>query len=163
VTRTGAACALLALLTSQSHAAAAAAGLCAATETTFFACNTSHAKSISLCGTPPRTLQYRFGAAQRPELRFPSDPSAGAASFLYAHYFRYQTDRTEVTFHNQSVDYAVFDYTEDGKRRAGVRVTPAGGRETERVCSGPIINRLGELKAVLRCDPDNALNGGGCR
>jgi hypothetical protein len=162
VTRAGAACALLALSTSGPHAPAAAAGLCAATETTFFACNTSQAKSISLCGAPPRTLQYRFGSAQRPALAFPRDPSAGAASFLYAHYFRYRTDRSEVTFNNQSVDYAIFDYTEDGKRRAGVRVTTSGGKETELVCSGPIISRLGDLKGVLQCDPDNALNSGGC-
>jgi hypothetical protein len=161
--RTGATGMVLALLTSASHAAAPAAGLCAATETTFFACTTKRAKSISLCGAPPRTLQYRFGAAQRPALVYPRDASAGPVSFLYAHHFRYQADRSEVTFSNRSVDYAVFDYTEEGKRRAGVRVTSADGKETELVCSGPVTSRLRELEGVLRCDADNALNGGGCR
>jgi hypothetical protein len=159
VTTVRATCALLALFASGAHAA----GLCAATEKTYFACNTSAGKSISLCGAPPRTLQYRFGAAQRPELTHPRDPSAGPARFLYAHYFRSGTDRWEITFDDQSVDYAIFDYTEDGKRRAGVRVTPAGGKETELVCSGAVVSRLGELKGVLRCDPDNALNGGACK
>jgi hypothetical protein len=161
--RGGATCMVLALLTSASHAAAPGAGLCAATETTFFACTTKRAKSISVCGAPPRTLQYRFGTAQRPELVYPGDASAGPASFLYAHHFRYRADRFEVTFSHRSIDYAVFDYREDGKRRAGVRVTNAEGKETELVCSGPVTSRLAELEGVLRCDADNALNGGGCR
>lgn len=108
-------------------------------------------------------LQYRFGSTGRTELSFPEDPSAGASSFLFAHYFRFQTDRTEVSFRNKAVDYAIFDYTEDRKRRAGVRVTTADGKETELVCSGAVASRLPELKNVLRCDADNALNGGNCR
>lgn len=96
-------------------------------------------------------------------LTYPQDASAGVSSFLFAHYFRFQTDRTEVGFRNQRVEYAIFDYTEDGRRRAGVRVTTADGKETELLCSGPITSRLAELKAVLRCDADNALNGGSCR
>ena len=141
----------------------AGAGLCTAGEMTFFACQTRQDKWISVCGSLPRTLQYRFGTSARPELSFPQDASAGPQTLLYAHYFRAQTDRTEVTFNTGSVDYAVFDYTEDGKRLAGVRVTPASGKETQVVCRGPVTSRLTDLKSTLKCDPDNALNGSGCR
>ena len=140
-----------------------ASGLCTPAETAYFACRSSRERWISLCGQAPRTLQYRFGAMARTELRFPEDPAAGAASFALAHYFRFHTDRIEVAFRNQGVDYAIFDYKEDGKRRAGVRVTTVDGKETELVCSGRITSRLGKLEGIVRCDPDNALNSGACR
>jgi len=139
------------------------AGLCSAAETSYFACQTTKQRWISLCGQAPRSLQYRFGTPAKPELRYPEDPAAGAASFLFAHYFRYQTDRAEVTFRNQGVEYAIFDYTEGRERRAGVRVTAATGKDVELVCSGKITSRLLELKGMLKCDADNALSGGSCR
>jgi hypothetical protein len=163
VRASGALGALLALLPTCWHADATAGGLCAATETTFFACQTRQRKWISLCGSVPRTLQYRFGTVARTELSFPDDPAVGLTRFEFAHYFRYQTDRTEVSFHSGEVDYAVFDYTEHRKRSAGVRVTPADGREREFACRGRIESALQKLNGVLRCDPDNALNPGGCR
>ena len=137
-------------------------GLCGAGETSYFTCQTTKNRWIGLCGTD-RSLQYRFGTAARTELRYPEDPASGSASFLFAHYFRAQTDRTEVTFRNQGVEYAVFDYTEDRKRRAGVRVSAPDRKEVEIVCTGKVTSRLAELKGVLKCDADNALNGGGCR
>ena len=148
------------------HASAAGSptpGLCMPAETAYFVCRTSKERWISLCGTAQRALQYRFGTLARTELRFPEDPAAGAASFAFAHYFRFQTDRTEIGFRNQGVDYALFDYTEEGKRRAGIRVTTTEGKETELVCSGRITSRLGQLDGIVRCDPDNALNSGACR
>jgi hypothetical protein len=159
-----AAAALLAALAACTHAdRVPAAGLCTAGETTYFACPTTKSRWISLCGTPSGSLQYRFGTPAKAELRYPSDPASGSAGFLFAHYFRFQTDRTEVTFRNQGVEYAVFDYSEDRTRRSGVRVTSAEGKDTELVCSGGITSRLPELKGVLKCDADNALNGGSCR
>ena len=152
-----------ALFAACTSAEVAGAGLCASSETTFFACQTRQDKWISVCGSLPRTLQYRYGTSDRPELSFPQDASAGTQKLLYAHYFRAQTDRTEVTFNNGAVDYAVFDYTEDGTRIAGVRVTPSAGKETQVVCRGPVTSRLAQLKGALKCDPDNALNGSGCR
>lgn len=159
----GALGALLALLATCWHADATAGGLCAATETTFFACQTRQRKWISLCGSVPRTLQYRFGTVARTELSFPDDPAAGIAGFQFAHYFRYRTDRTEVGFRRGDVEYAIFDYTEDRKGSAGVRVTLTDGKEREIGCAGPIESRLTKLEGVLRCDPENALNAGGCR
>jgi hypothetical protein len=138
-------------------------GLCKPDETTFFACQTSRQRSISLCGKSPRELQYRFGTPMKIELRFPENTAEAAKVFELAHYFRYRTDRTEVSFRNGGIDYAVFDYSEDdGKRHAGVRVT-AKGKDSELVCSGKITSRLAKLEGVLRCDPDNALNMGVCR
>lgn len=138
------------------------AGLCSAGETSYFTCQTTRHRWIGLCGTD-RSLQYRFGTNVRTELRYPEDPASGSASFLFAHYFRHQTDRTEVTFRNRGVEYAVFDYSEGRKRRAGVRVSAPDRKDVELVCSGKITSRLADLKSVLKCDPDNALNGGGCR
>ena len=147
----------LALLAACGQAEVASAGLCAAGETAFFECQTRSRKSIAVCGAPPGTLQYRYGTEKKVELGFPQDPASGTKSLLYAHYFRSQVDRTEITFTNQSVDYAVFDYTENGKRSAGVRVSPQGGKETEIACAGRVTSRLGELEKYLPCDRDNAL------
>ena len=138
-------------------------GLCRPDETTFFACQTSRQRSISLCGRSPRELQYRFGTPAKIELRFPDNTAEAPKVFELAHYFRYRTDRTEVSFRNGGSHYAVFDYSEeDGKRHAGVRVT-IDGKESQLVCSGRITSRLEMLEGVLRCDPDNALNMGACR
>jgi hypothetical protein len=139
-----------------------AGGLCLRGETTYFSCTTAHHRSIDLCGSLPGTLQYRFGAPGRIELAFPTDPSQGAKNLRFAHYFRYQVDRTEVTFSNQGTDYAVFDYTEDNRRTAGVHVTLPDGSENDVLCHGTIHGRLATLKGSLRCDSDNALTGGNC-
>lgn len=155
--------AAVAATASAARADGEAIGLCAPAETTFFSCPTAKERWISLCGSPPRTLQYRFGTSSRIELRYPRRPAAGAKSFDYAHYFRRQTDRTEISFANAGVDYAIFDYTEDARRRAGVRVTRRGAAETEILCAGKVLSRLAKLEGVIRCDPDNALNLGRCK
>ena len=140
-----------------------AEGLCAAGETTYFACETTRQRNISLCGKMPRELQYRFGIPGKVDLSFPGNAANSAKAFDFAHYFRYQTDRTEVRFRNGNIEYAIFDYSEeDRKRHAGVRVT-ADGKESQLVCTGRITSRLAKLEGVLRCDPDNALNMGTCR
>ena len=140
-----------------------AEGLCATGETTYFSCQTTKQRSISLCGKMPRELQYRFGMPGKVELSFPGNAKDSAKAFEFAHYFRFQTDRTEVSFRNGDVDFAVFDYSEDDRtRHAGVRVT-ANRKDTQLVCTGKITSRLAKLEGVLRCDPDKALNMGTCR
>jgi hypothetical protein len=141
---------------------ALAAGQCKAQETTYFTCDTALHKSISLCGAVPSALQYRYGHAPQVELQFPDKPSDGVNQLRYAHYSRFQTDRSEVTFSRAGNDYAVFDYTEQGKRSAGVHVTTPDGTEHEVLCAGPIQGHLNTLEKSLRCDADNALNGGNC-
>jgi hypothetical protein len=143
-------------------AASLAAGLCHAGETTYFSCPTARHKSINLCGGLPAAVQYRYGTADKVELAYPENPAEGAQQLGYAHYARYQAERSEVGFSRDGVDYAVFDYTEDGRRSAGVRVTTADGSEHEVACAGTIEGRLDALGKSLRCDPDNALNGGSC-
>lgn len=136
--------------------------LCHLPEATYFSCNTSRHKTISLCGALPASLQYRYGSAARVEMQFPDAAGQGPEQLRYAHYGRFQTDRSEVTFSRADTDYAVFDYTEDGRRRAGVHVTTADGAEHEASCVGPIRGQLAPLGKQLRCDSDNALNGGQC-
>jgi hypothetical protein len=137
-------------------------GLCIAGETSFFTCHTKNKRWISLCGAQPAILQYRFGTQARTEFRYPEKTADSISRFRYAHYSRFQTERVEISFSSQGVAYAVFDYTEDRVHRAGVRVTTSDGQERELVCSGRTISRLTELKGTVRCDTDNALNGGNC-
>ena len=148
----------LCTLPSPAHAG----GQCGTQETTYFSCDTAKHKTISLCGATPSALQYRYGKPAQVELQFPDKPSDGVNQLRYAHYSRFQTDRSEVTFSRGGVDYAVFDYTEQGKRTAGVHITLADGSEHEVPCAGPIEGRLSTLAKSLRCDADNALNGGNC-
>jgi len=138
-----------------------AAGLCRAGENTYLSCPTPRHKTISLCGSLP-AVQYRYGKPDKVELAYPDDPAQGFRQFGYAHYMRYQTERSEVGFSRGGVDYAVFDYTEEGHRSAGVRVTTADGIDHEVACDGPVEGRLDALGKSLRCDADNALNGGNC-
>lgn len=140
-------------------------GLCTPRETIYLACETPRARWISLCGSgdgQDRTLQYRFGRKDHVELQYPEKPEDGPKRLLHAHYFRSQVDRTEVRFESAGNDYTMFDYTEQGKQSAGVRVTTANGKEIEIACRAPIASRLSELSTLLPCDRDNALNGGEC-
>lgn len=140
----------------------AGGSLCHAPETTYFSCRTTRHTTVSLCGTLPSTLQYRYGRGAQVALQFPDDPATGARQLGYAHYSRFRVARTEVTFSHVGADYAVFDYTENDRRSAGVHVTTADGRASEVRCAGPVQGQLAPLGKSLRCDSDNALNGGQC-
>lgn len=152
---------LLAAASAQAHPARAQA-LCAKDEVTYFSCPSSNGRSINLCGKPAPTLQYRFGRPGRVELAYPAQAQDSVNAFWYAHYARAQTDRIEIRFDNAGVEYVLFDYTEDGRRQAGVRVTRES-KETNLTCRGPIRSRLVELQDKLKCDADNALAAGTCR
>jgi hypothetical protein len=158
--------ALLALSSACASAAttlpATPAPLCTGQEQAYFSCKTANGRWISLCGTSPQTLHYRFGKPGTIELLYPGPGSENRSPFLFAHYKRYQTERREVTFRNGNTDYAVFDYSEFRKRRAGVRVTTEAGREKEFLCTGKVTSQLQELEGKLQCDAGSALNGGGC-
>ncbi len=137
-------------------------GLCTPQETTYFQCSAAKGRSISLCGPADGEVQYRYGRNEAVELAFPADAKEGAKSLRYAHYFRAQTDRHEIRFENQGVEYVLFDYQEGARREAGVHVTGADGKERDVVCSGPVRSRLAALQRVLPCDAESALNGGRC-
>ena len=137
-------------------------GLCVNTEQTYFSCQTTRSRWISLCGRSPQQLHYRFGTLRQIELDYPAPSDDKRPPFRYAQYTRYQTERIEVGFRNGHANYTVFDDREGRKRSAGVRVTTDGGRESEWQCIGPITSHLGALAGALPCDMDNALNGGVC-
>ena len=153
--------ALFAVVATQAQGARAQ-NLCAKDETTYFSCPASNGRSINLCGKPEQSLQYRFGKPGRVELVFPARAEGGADAFRYARYFRSQVDRFELRFDNAGAEYLLFDYTESGRREAGVTVT-LGGKERSVACRGPVRSRLGELENKLKCDNESALTGGACR
>ncbi|HIV71312.1 MAG TPA: hypothetical protein H9903_10305 [Candidatus Aquabacterium excrementipullorum] len=148
---------LLAPMMSGTAAQAGAPTLCQADEPIWFSCAVGPTRIVSLCGTHD-ALQYRFGTPQRVELRYPASANTSPRAFRWAHHSRFQADRTEVSFHNQGVDYTLFDYTEAGRREAGVDVAP--GRRLP--CTQTPQGRLDQLKGKLPCDEDSALNLGHC-
>lgn len=151
------------LAATASHAdGPAPRGLCDNNETVYFACQVKGGRWLNVCGKAPATLQYRFGRRGAVQLAFPPQASDAANTFWFAHYMRAQTDRVEIRFDNASVEYVLFDYTEQGRQEAGVRVTQAG-KEHTLACRQPIHSRLVELKPMLRCDTDSALAAGACR
>jgi hypothetical protein len=151
----------LALVPVLAHAAAPV-GLCSASETVFLSCRTKEKKWISLCGALPKSVQYRFGTRARPELLYPEKAEEGPQKLRYAHYFRFQVDRMEVSFSNLGVEYSVFDYHDGADRHAGVRVKTTDGKEHEFPCIGTVSGRLVGLQDTLPCDADSALTGGNC-
>jgi hypothetical protein len=136
-------------------------GLCDVDEGSYFSCKTSHGKWISLCGRDDGPVQYRFGERGKIELRFPSSKRP-QETLRYAHYFRFQVDRFEVTFDTDGVRYSVFDYSEGEQNRAGVSIARAGARNVVVKCAGAVQSRWNELEPRLPCDVDNALNLGSC-
>ena len=141
-------------------AAGAQSGLCDARQLVYFSCATSSHKSINVCHEPRQAVEYRFGRGSKVELRYPRDSSSPPLRF--AQYSRFQTAQTEVTFSTGGASYAVFDRTENGRRSAGVEVTLASGKALTIACKAAIKSRLDELKSVLPCDTDNALNLDAC-
>ncbi|KZC35182.1 MULTISPECIES: hypothetical protein [Rhodanobacter] len=140
----------------------ASGSLCEATQAIYFSCQTARHQTISLCGALPSALQYRYGKAGKVELAFPDDVAHGARQFAFAHYSRYQVERSEISFSHGDAGYTLFDYTEDGRRTAGVQVSTAEGKAAEIHCVGVIQGTLSPLGKSLRCDTDSALNGGRC-
>ena len=136
--------------------------LCETRQTTYFSCQTLRHKTISLCGALPSVLQYRYGKPDKVELAFPGDTVSDARQFAFAHYSRYQAERSEIAFSHGDADYTVFDYTDDGRRSAGVQVSTADGKAAEITCAGSIYGALSPLGKSLHCDSDSALNGGQC-
>jgi hypothetical protein len=130
---------------------------------TRFACPTAHGRVLALCHAADNPVFYRFGRIGAVDLQYPPSAQPQAEAMVYAEYHRYQTDRVEVRFDHQGTEYTVFDYRENGVRRAGVRVASVAGKEREIACNTPITGRLDALKDQLPCDADSALNLGACK
>jgi len=141
---------------------------CAAHEQAIFSCTMAKSsKVVSLCASTilskeQGTLAYRFGRIGKVELEFPASPQASLRQFRYAHYFRPDVDRTEVSFSIGKIGYTVFDYY-DGEERPkesrGIRVSARGAdsHQTALLCAGKIRSELFKLESLVPCDNDNAL------
>ena len=144
--------------------------LCRSEEQVIFNCPIAGAgKLISLCASKSLDnrrgyLQYRYGKPEAIELQFPQERANTQLAFRYAHYFRAQVDRSEISFDNRDFRYVIFNYLEGDVRPAirdaGVRVRRHGNnnRETELKCAATPVSHLGALEAVVPRDPDNPLN-----
>ncbi len=147
--------------------------LCRADEQVIFSCKVADgSKFASICGSKRLDaeqgyVQYRFGRADSLELEFPQGLRDTQRAFRYAHYFRAQVDRTELSFERGGYKYSLYDYYEgDVKpvvKEAGVRVTLAGGGRdaVELPCRGRAVSRLGVLSSVVPNDTKSELGPGG--
>lgn len=141
---------------------AATVGLCASKDTAMFSCGLSKGRTVSLCARPDGALQYRIGKPSRLDLAHPAQPAVANEAFRLAHYSRSQVERLELAFDIGTYTYSLFDYTEAGRRSAGVRVSTESGQETVLNCRGKVTSRLLQLKGKVACDTDSALNLGSC-
>ncbi|MGZ8433111.1 MAG: hypothetical protein ACXWZE_09135 [Candidatus Binatia bacterium] len=158
------------LLAAEMATVAQPPSLCRAEEQIIFTCVAAgSAKVASLCGSRLLDhrrgyLQYRYGNPGAIELQFPQARANTQLAFRYAHYFRAQVDRTEISFDNQDSRYILFDYYDGDVKPvvavAGVRVGKHGtkGWETELRCRSRPASKLGSLETVIPRDHDNALN-----
>ena len=137
--------------------------LCAKNEHIIFSCSVKRtAKVVALCASPELTkdrgyLQYRFGLPGKIELEFPKDREGSQQKFRYSHYFRYQVDRTEITFEINGYEYSIFDdYEGEEKPRTssqGVTVTaPGKPKDLTLVCHGRAKVDYDTLDAILPND-----------
>ena len=152
-----------------------APSLCGSDEQVFFNClMKGSAKRVSLCGSRSLDrdkgyLQYRFGRPGAIELEFPKERLGSPRQFRFAHYVRYQVDRTELGFENGGYQYVLYDDYEGeqkpARRERGVSVTGSGAASkiVDLVCGDSITSRLNALEAAVPCDADNNLNMGSCR
>jgi hypothetical protein len=145
----------------------ASESLCSADEQVLFSCVTDHAsKVLSLCASPDLTartgtLYYRFGTPHDIALEYPKKRGGKADSFRYAHYSRFQTERSEVTFSIGKYSYAVVDYYDGSEKIAyhrGVHVA-AGDEPRESVfaCKSQVTSNLHRLEGKVPCDEASAL------
>jgi hypothetical protein len=147
-----------------------ASSLCRDEEQVIFSCAVNPGERIvSLCASSVVDhrrgyLQYRYGKPGAVDMQFPQARANTQRAFRYAHYFRAQVDRTEVSFDNHGYRYTIFHYYEGdvtpATTDAGVRVSKHGATEpqTELQCHGNIQKTLGRLDSVIPRDHDNPLN-----
>jgi hypothetical protein len=143
----------------------ASASLCDPAEAIVFSCEISPSrKTLSLCASKDLErdrghLAYRFGALGHIELEFPrrGTPSS-AKQFRYAHYFRSQVDRTEISFRTGGYSYTLFSYV-DGEAKPestdGVRILH-GKAKTELLCGAQSAADFTKLEAAVPCDEGNS-------
>lgn len=119
---------------------------CTPAEEVVFSCPLQRtAKVVSVCASPRLLaspskghLVYRFGKLGAVELEFPKDKAGSPAKFVHSHYFRAQTDRTQLRFTSGDFTYELFDEYEQGAKppsAVGVRVIQERtGQVTQLAC-----------------------------
>ncbi|MDO8331914.1 MAG: hypothetical protein Q7T36_15725 [Fluviicoccus sp.] len=156
------------LLAIISTGALASENHCTAQEQAVFSCSIAKSsKVVSLCASKQLSkgkgsVTYRFGPPGKVELEFPSSPTNSPQQFHFAHYSRFQTDRTEVSFSIGKFRYSVFDYYEEHEKPPNSHGVIVGnvsgkGRETQLFCGGEVKSDLHKLEEVVPCDTDSAL------
>lgn len=145
-------CALLPAL--GAHAATAAPSLCEATEAVVLTCSLKGStKLLSLCAdanfpAPGASLQYRFGAPGKVELRYPEAQSNGRKSFFYSATGYAGGGEAHIRFANGAYDYILFERTVQGE---------SGGKRKPQFSAGVITRKAGKVLSVRTCAQGRAL------
>jgi hypothetical protein len=162
VARLGAS-ALLLLLPALSIAASTH---CTSAEEVVFSCPLQRtAKVVSVCASPGLLaspskghLVYRFGKLGAVELEFPKDKSGSPAKFVHSHYFRAQTDRTQLRFTSGDFTYELFDEYEQGAKppsAVGVRVIQERtGQVTQLACGKSVTAQWNLIDGAVPANGD---------
>jgi len=146
--------------------------LCNTQETNLFGCTIENSKKIiSLCSSKISNdkngyVRYRFGRPDKVELEFPKETRNTRHEFKYAHYSRYQVDRTEISFSVGKYKYVLYEYY-DGeenteKNERGILTILPSGEKRQLLCAKNIYGSLNNLKSIAICDSENPLNMDGC-
>jgi hypothetical protein len=139
---------------------------CTSAEEVVFSCPLQRAaKVVSVCASPRLLasqgkgyLVYRFGKPGALELEFPKDKAGSPAKFVHSHYFRAQTDRTQLRFTSGDFTYALFDeYEQDAKppRAVGIRVIQQRtGQVIQLPCGEGVTAHWNLIDGAVPCSED---------
>lgn len=164
--------ALIAAVSLSALARGDGSSLCNAEEKSIFSCEVrGSGKLASLCSSNVVTrdkgyIQYRFGRPGKIELEFPTGTKETQQKFRYAHYSRFQVDRTEVTFGINKHSYTLFDSSEGNEktieRVRGISIALPTKEKRELLCSSNATGSLADLEPIAACDKDSPLNMANC-
>lgn len=138
---------------------------CSGNEDIVFTCSLQRSgKIVSLCASKQLlaaksggSLTYLFGKPEAIEFEFPKESAHSPGRFRYSHYFRFQTDRTKVSFENEGFRYDIFsdyDGEETPQSSVGIRVTAPGGKETQLGCTKSVQAHWNLIDGAVPCDED---------
>jgi hypothetical protein len=139
---------------------------CTSTEEVVFSCPLQRtAKVVSVCASPRLQaspskgyLVYRFGKLGAVELEFPKDKVGSPAKFVHSHYFRAQTDRTQLRFTSGDFTYELFDEYEQGAKppsAVGIRVIQERtGQVTQLACGRGVTVHWSLIDGAVPVDND---------
>jgi hypothetical protein len=144
---------------------------CTPQEDVVFSCTLQSRKVISVCASkqlleqPAKGyLSYRAGVLGAVELEYPAVRDASSADkFVFGHYFRYQTDRSWLTFSNGEYTYTVYDnYDGDArpKMSSGVGVSHSGSqtsgsqKSTTLLCVGKAKAQWSLIDGAVPCSDE---------